>query len=299
MAEWLPTLAPPLGSNGFAMPYGARTKVTLEVAPSDTLQDVRRRAVHQLNPAVTGPDGISLDPLEAVHWCWFYEDRDQHGIESIGRYQHAEDLVLVDVDGRAHWHKPAPEIAYGDLVRAAECGLNRGDPLRPYIVFLYPQGDDALKTVWETFLLALEAFGQLLTAREVFRLGRHGIERLRHRMEGTEILVEHHESWSERDGGPSDIAGIAHAAPWALDDLRMLLGLGTTEGAARLLELFGLSPRPDGRYELDSREEAILLRLIAEDVIAHSTLGADPLSVDEWQSRFARILERGELPPRE
>jgi hypothetical protein len=298
VAEWLPTLAPPLGDQGFSLPYVERTKVELDVSPAETLYEVRRRAVTQLRPVVTGPEGYSLDSFDALYWCWFYEDADEHGINSVGRYQQAEDLVTVDQTGLAQWHRRAEEILYADLVRAGNQGLIRGDPLRPYIVLLYPQGGDILATAWEAALHAWSILGSLLTARELYGLGRETVHRLRARTDtGRKVLLGYRDEWSTRRAGPSDIARVAWSEPWALGDLRVLLGLETREQAVELLALFGLKPGCDGTSALDESDEAMLLRLIAEDILSHSSLHAPELSADEWRARLVHLLStRTPLP---
>jgi hypothetical protein len=188
VAEWLPTFAPPVGGNGFVVPYADRLKVELRVAPDATLASVRRSLIKQLNPVATGPEGYDDgDPYDSIHWCMFYDPADENGLDAIGRYEHAEDLIVVDRRGLAHWNLDAETIRYGDLIRAGEQGLLKGDPRRPYVVFLYPQGDHTLQTVWEIFLTAWSIFGHLLTAREGVALGRRAVTDLRRRLAGVEV----------------------------------------------------------------------------------------------------------------
>jgi hypothetical protein len=53
-------------------------------------------------------------------------------------WEWVQDLITVDPSGVARWNRSAGEIPYADLVRAAELGLLRGDPFRPYLLLLHP-----------------------------------------------------------------------------------------------------------------------------------------------------------------
>jgi hypothetical protein len=112
VAEWLPSFAPPVGGNGFAKPYADRLKLSLRVETNETLASVRRRVIDELKPVATGPEGYAdADPYDAIHWCMFYEPRDDDGLDSVGRYDRAQDLIVIDESGQAHWNLEAEAIA--------------------------------------------------------------------------------------------------------------------------------------------------------------------------------------------
>lgn len=293
VAEWLPAFAPPVGGNGFATPYADRLKLTLRVKPTETLGSVRRRVIKELAPVATGPEGYSERDLgDAIHWCMFYLPGDADGIDDVGRYERAEDLIVVDERGLAHWNLDAEQIRYGDLVRAGDLGLVRGDPRRPYVVLLYPQADQTLQTVWEAFLAGWSIFGDLLTAREGIRLARTTVHAVRRRLSGVKVLEERAEGWRARGGGPADIIKTVEFRPWPVDDLRMLLGLDTAEETVAVLGLLGMTETSEGTYVLGAQDEARVLAVAAHEAARASLPFADPdASVRQLRDAFSRLLD--------
>jgi hypothetical protein len=69
-------------------------------------------------------------------------------------YEVAEDIIVVEADGTARWNLTTEQITVDHLLRSADRGLLRGDPLRPYLVLLLPQGGEAFQTAWEAALAA-------------------------------------------------------------------------------------------------------------------------------------------------
>jgi hypothetical protein len=129
-ADWLPKFDPPFGENGFAMPYRDRLKLQLPVEPADTLASVYQRALELWRPHVSADSPASSESLmNVIHWVWFYLPEDEPHFAD--RYESARDLILLDGAGLAEWNLGIEEIPYGDLVRAADAGLLRGDQLRP------------------------------------------------------------------------------------------------------------------------------------------------------------------------
>jgi hypothetical protein len=293
VAEWLPVFAPPIGGNGFAKPYADRLKLVLRVAQTETLASVRRRVIEELKPVTTGPDEyVGTDPADAIHWCMFYEPEDADGIDDINRYDVAEDLIGVDENGLAQWNLGADAIRYGDLVRAGEHGLVRGDPRRPYVVLLYPQAGPALQTVWDVFLTGWSIFGELLTARESVGLGRAAVQRLRQRLTGVEVLTRRAEGWHARGAGPADIIKTVEFKPWPVDDLRILLGLDSLTETVAVLELLGLSAAGDGTYVISAKEEARVLAVVAHEAARASVAFADPdASAAQLRDAFSKLLD--------
>ena len=144
VAAHLPTYLPPLGDQGFDLLYRERLTVTLQVSQSESLADVQRRAIAAFDPQIDmAADPALRAPVDRPYFAWFHEPQDEvQGLPGReGRWQAVRDLITIDSDGLARFNREAEEILYGDLLRAAEADLlEAGDPYRPYVVLLHPQG---------------------------------------------------------------------------------------------------------------------------------------------------------------
>jgi hypothetical protein len=172
VASNLPMLLPPVGEQGFHVRYGDRLAVELDVEQDESLESVYARAIDYFEPR---PDPAAPEhhgkEIDSVAFAWFYEPVDDAGLEGSGKpWEWVQDLITVDQFGSARWNRSAAEIPYADLVRAGEQGLLRGDPLRPYLMLLQPQGDVDFSTAWEITTRAWEILGHLALARELGRL---------------------------------------------------------------------------------------------------------------------------------
>jgi hypothetical protein len=295
VAADLPNFEPPIDANGFDRPYRDRLAVTLAVEPGDTLQSVYRRAVEELRPR---PVDFADDPLSVVRWTWFYEPADELGIADTKAWEVAEDLIVVDADGTARWNRPASEITLDQLDRAHQRGLLHGDPARPYLVLVLPQGGEALQTAWDAIVLIWQIASQLLTARELIKLAR-GLRRgeVRRDLEaGAAVVQRHRDRWTDAGGGPSQILRTLERRPWPLSDLRMLLGLDTDQEAADLLRALGFRPDERGDYVLSEDDESRILHLLGQE---GGLGGFDVTDRSDWtQQRITTLLQTGELPSR-
>jgi hypothetical protein len=80
LADWLPSFDPPVGGNGFTVPYDERLKAELQVEPTDTLASVYQRALAELEPVVASNSmSHPQDLMDAIYWVWFYEPSDSAG----------------------------------------------------------------------------------------------------------------------------------------------------------------------------------------------------------------------------
>jgi hypothetical protein len=293
----LPTLLPPVGAQGFDLPYSRRLAVELEVADGETLASVYARALEYFEPTPdpSVPAHLSV-ALDRVHFAWFYEPGDEHGLASTKLWEWIEDLITVDASGRAWWNRGADEIPYADVVRAGELGLLRGDPLRPYLILVQPQGSVDFSTAWEITKRAWEILGHLLLAREVGKLviGEVRRRRMAETLKRGSVVVERYRfEWETQRGGPAQILKTIDRRPWALEDLRMVLGLASTEEAADLLVLYGFQPNNEGLYEISEAWERVL-HVAATDAAYATT---DPtLDPERHSERLLHLLKTGALP---
>jgi hypothetical protein len=142
------------------------------------------------------------------------------------RYEVAEDIIVIEADGTARWNLTAEQITVDHLLRSADRGLLRGDPLRPYLVLLLPQGGDAFQTAWEAALAAWQIVTNLLAAHDLYTLlrGARREEIQKDLKDGTDVVDRYRARWSKAGGGPSELLRTMERRPWSVADLRALLG---------------------------------------------------------------------------
>jgi hypothetical protein len=295
LADWLPKFDPPFGDNGFDKPYQDRLKLDLAVDGAETLASVYERAIEHWQPRVSADSLAQPENLmEVIYWVWFYLPEDERGLHH--RYELATDLILVDEDGRARWNLAIAEIPYGHIVRAGQQGLLRGDPLRPYLPLLVPQGGGAFQVGWETLLSTWTILEALIVARGAYALGSEAQQLLLKRLRRRHVVEVHSAEWADRGGDPRNVSRTIDRKPWSPDDLRIVMNVPTIEDAEDLLALFGHEPNPAGEYVVSETDEARILRLAEEDVFDTFATGA---SDAELRPRLERLLATGELPPDE
>lgn len=292
LADWLPKFAPPFGENGFARPYQDRMKLELAVEGTDTLASVYRRALQHWRPQVS-PDsqGSPEDLMSVIYWVWFYVPEDEPRFHQ--RYESARDLVLIDEVGRGRWNLAIDEIPYEYLVRAGETGLLRGDPLRPYLPMLLPQGGGGFQVGWETLLTTWKILEGLLVARGAYILGAQARRRLLARLRRRHVVEAHSADWVARGGSARNVSRTLERKPWSAEDLRIIMNVPTVQDAEDLLALFGHDADSAGQYIVSEADEARLLRLAEDDVFNTFISGT---SDAELRPRLERLLQTGKLP---
>jgi hypothetical protein len=292
LADWLPKFDPPFGDNGFAKPYKDRLKLQLDVNATETLASVYRRALEHWRPQISADSQAHpAEPMEVIYWAWFYVPADEDRFQQ--RYESAGDLILVDADRRARWNLQAHEIPYSWLVRSGEEGLLLGDPLRPYLPMLMPQGGGGFQIAWETLLTSWRVLEGLLVAYGAYKLSAEARERLLGRLRRRQHIEEHYPEWVERGGSARNVGRMLERKPWQLEDLRMIMNLPTAQAADDLLTVFGYERTEEGRYILSEAEEARILRLAEDDVFNTFFAGATDAQL---RPRLEHLLETGRLP---
>lgn len=295
LADWLPKFDPPFGDNGFRKPYKDRLKLQLHVDAAETLASVYRRALDHWRPQISADSQAHpAELMNVIHWAWFYVPEDESRFHQ--RYEWATDLILVDADRRARWNFRADEIPYGWLVRSGDEGLLRGDPLRPYLPMLLPQGSSGFQIAWEALLTSWQVLEGLLVAYGAYKLGDEARDRLLGRLRRRHSIETHYPEWVERGGSARNVSRTLERKPWSLEDLRMIMGVPTAQVAEDLLAVFGYERTSDGQYIVSESDETRILRLAEEDVFNTFFAGATDA---ELRPRLERLLETGELPPNE
>ena len=295
LADWLPKFDPPFGDNGFEKPYEDRLKLQLQVDATETLASVYRRALEHWQPQIsTDSQAHFADLMDVIYWTWFYVPEDEPRFHQ--RYEWTTDLILVDGGRHARWNLQSHEIPYEWLVRAGEEGLLRGDPLRPYLPMLLPQGSGGFQIAWETLQTSWQVLEDLLVTYGAYKLGNEAKHRLLGRLRRRHSIETHSPEWIERGGDARNVSLTLERKPWSPDDLRMIMNVPTTQVAEDLLAVFGFDPTAEGTYVVSESEEARILRLAEEDVFKTFIGGAGDA---ELRPRLERLLETGELPPYE
>jgi hypothetical protein len=295
LADWLPKFDPPFGDNGLEKPYEDRLKLQLRVDPAETLASVYRRALEHWQPQISADSQAHpADPMDVIYWAWFYVPEDEPGFHQ--RYEWATDLILVDADQRARWNLQAHQIPYEWIVRAGEERLLRGDPLRPYLPMLLPQGGDGFQIAWETLQASWQVLEGLLVTYGAYKLGNEARDRLLSRLRRRHSIEMHSPDWVERGGSARNVSRTLERKPWSPEDLRIIMNVPTAQVAEDLLAVFGFERTAEGEYVVSESEEARVLRLAEDDVFNTFIAGA---SDAELRPRLERLLETGELPPYE
>jgi hypothetical protein len=292
LADWLPKFDPPFGDNGFGKPYRDRLKLQLTVDGTETLTSVYQRAIEHWQPQVSADSSAHPENLmQVMYWAWFYLPEDELGFHD--RYESPTELILINEEGRAQWNLRADEIPYGHLVRAGEQGLLRGDPLRPYLPMLLPQGGGGFQAGWETLLTTWKILEELLVARGVYSLGSEAQHRLLGRLRRRRVVEAHSDEWIARGGAARNVSRTIDRKAWSPDDLRIVMNVPTSQDAEDLLALFGHEPSATGDYVISESDEARILRLAEDDVFNTFISGATDA---ELRPRLERLLATGELP---
>jgi hypothetical protein len=295
LADWLPKFDPPFGDNRFEKPYGDRLKLQLQVDAAETLASVYRRALEHWQPQISADSqSHPADPMDVIYWAWFYVPEDEPRFHE--RYEWTTDLILIDGDRHARWNLQAHEIPYEWLVRAGEEGLLRGDPFRPFLPMLLPQGGGGFQIAWETLQTLWQVLEGLLVTYGAYKLGDEARNRLLSRLRRRYSIETHSPEWVERGGGARNVSLTLEHKPWSLEDLRIIMNVPTAQVAEDLLVLFGFERTAEGEYVVSESEEARILRLAEDDVFKTFMGGA---SDAELRPRLERLLETGELPPYE
>lgn len=215
--------------------------------------------------------GHTPEAIETVYWVWFYEPSDEENLERK-HYEQARDLITIDRDRRARWHRDQDEILYGDVVRTAEYGLLRGDPLRPYLVLQLPQGGGGYQVGFEVLLRAWEVLEGVLATREAAGL----VRGLHDRLAGRKVVESKREELEQRRADAFDVMDLARAGPWRVEDLRTVMGLETDADAVKVLRIAGCNEDQEGRFEFSTDdEEAVFLQMAERDVFRRAVAGED------------------------
>ena len=222
------------------------------------------RSVRESRDAADAASGVGLARAEQladmlVYAAFRHEDDDERTQGAYGFLRREEPdrrhtvIVVRDQAGRAVWRRPPFEATIAELVDAHKLGLLEGDPLRPYLVLVIPQGEIGLLGEWTQLQQQLETAwhltGALATVLGVFS----GIDWVkkqlaRHSGAAGEVVKTHAPDWKSRGAAPRDLRELIASRPRSTEEIAALLDCTETEAEAILWAL-GFAPRgPEGTW---------------------------------------------------
>ena len=262
------------GAPDWHAPSGELPHVTVRAAPRDSLRNVLTRGAEALGVTLTPMadrahasnregDG-TLSPAETVvemiAYAAFYradDDEPGDGTEGVirrdSRSRKHTVLIVRDPAGHAVWRRPPFDATMAELIDAHEAGLLEGDPLRPYLVLVIPQGVTGLPGEWPQLQQQLEAAwhlsgiaAQIAGALSFIEVVRRFIQRRSGK--AAEVVAKNSSDWAQRGAAPADLRELLASKPRSSAEIAALLGCSESETEAILWAL-GFSPRAqDGAW---------------------------------------------------
>lgn len=274
---------------GPELAWQQRTKVTVQVEATATLADAIDAAAAKFG--IRLQRGEPRPVSSAITGVALYKPADDVPEVYPGPFK--RDFRVVDEDGRLGW-KPYDEASMGDLLRAFEAGLE-GDPQRPYLWPMVPQGDfGGLLGSWDVLLQGLELARHAAEAMAAVYGASEFLAAVRRRLgQSSEVPAEKLTALEASPGRISELLGLR---PFGAAELGKLLGL-TEEEALALAMTLGLAEGDDGRWSLGVGEDVSFVRRLIEFLLQHEdTWPKDSDALPEFiRDRLtARIEERPE-----
>jgi hypothetical protein len=254
-------------------------RATIEARTADPLRTILERGAQalgvSLTPAVretrTNLGSMDDDPsrtpageaIDMLVYASFWQDDDQQPTKTAFGSRRLDEpsrkhtvLVIRDADGRALWRGPPFDATVGELIDAAEHGLLEGDPLRPYLVLVVPQGDVGVVLQWAALQRELEMAWHLTGALATLAGAVSGIEWIKRRLrraDAAKAVEKHAPDWKSRGAAPDDLRELFAATPRSTEKIAALLGCSEDEADA-ILWAFGFAPRgPGGTWVASKR----------------------------------------------
>lgn len=286
-------------NEGEGVPWDARRKVTLTVAPTETLAVVIDRAAEEFGLSVARP-GIRWHPdqpvSETIAGVAFYKPGDDLPYASPHPWMSI--FPAVDEDGELYW-KWISEAKLGDLLRAYERGLLPGDPQRIYLWPIVPQGGEVAFGTWPYLIDALAVFKDvaavLAEAAGVVSFFEYLTAWRRRQDTASKVPTE---ALEDHNAGPVQVKEVVIPGRITLAQLQQFFGLEEEEAVA-LVALVGFDISEDGGVVLTDDPDAHFQQRLLRTLLDASTsdFPPDPERLREFARARLQALAEGKEEP--
>lgn len=282
--SWIWT-GPSFEDHGPETPYAERLKFRLLVDESETLGSVIDRAAEHFGVTFTpAPPGTRIS--EIITGVVFYRPDDEFGLHRPEPWTAA--IRLLDAAGQPSWAVPWNTVQYGELLVSADAGLVEGDPRRPYLWAVFPQGD-VIGVLFEPMLwllqrnyeFILKSAGQGAIAGASGWVVKEALNRLkrsykaRHQDEDEYGATPVIPRWHTRFERPDDFLPELMEMPRTTEEAAKILDCPTAEAEAVMWGLGFAFEQSDGRWRLGGDEPAARIAMDLEDVRRTGVMPAD------------------------
>lgn len=260
--------------------------VTVRAAESDTLAEVLDRAAIRSGLSELNGNLVS----DSLVWIRFRESEDDRF--AYNRLLWAQQLTIVDGDGKVRLARKLSQVLVRDLLRTAEADLIDGDPLQPYLIATIPQGGlEPWGLDWSDLIGGLTLFWAVLGAMDTLDGAASLVTRLRGRLRRAPTVLA--EKQLRSGGTPELLSDVLHHRPILPAQAAEWLDC-TVEDVEALLLALGLDDRGDGLWAPETSDEA---RLMSEVVLELRDARTRYESRDQLPDRLQHLIETGERLP--
>jgi hypothetical protein len=252
-------------------------EVNLELRADESL---RRRVLERLEPVVREWLEAAEIPPGGIEPALAASTED--GASELGQG------FVVEANGRVRATLDVASEPYGDLLRAGELGLVRGD-LKRIQLWLIPRSAgvggatwnafrDALPTVWSVWSSVGSAYGSYEAVQKLVRRFRRA----------TKVLEEHGDELEATGFSPPQLVQLARLRAWTTEEFARAVGVSSSEAEA-LLDGLGFEPGDDQTWRPTTEQaHRVIDRLLAAASGYHAALG----DIEALAGEFAEVLEQ-------
>lgn len=236
---------PSLQDQGPEVRYQDRLKVFVETAPEETLGCVIDRAAASFDIGIGEPLGDGRALSDVLGGIAFYKPEDE---ERFRRPEPWPDSIrLLDEQGQPSWSVPWRLVTYEELMTASDVGLVDGDPLRPYLWPVVPQGE-ALGVQLPDALWLLEQLLKGIPVGAGSVIGRLALERL---LSFRKVSEQGDPAgWRSRLERPDGFRAFLESNPRTTEEVASLLSCSNGEAEAMLWALGFTFDRENHRWHV-------------------------------------------------
>jgi hypothetical protein len=247
-----------LRDQGPERPYSERLKTSVDASLDTRLGEIIDAAATAFDIRWAGGGPIS----EYLRGVVFYEPTDEYG------FQHRPQpwpsaIRTVGANGAPSWSVRWRDVRFGELLASADAGLVRGDPFRPYLWPVIPQGEAGpafLEALWSSWII----WEHLLAAYGTVQLARTILERIR-RARGSVFDQDSGARWQDALARPQDVIGYLTERPRDSHDVAAYVDRPVSETENALLGV-GYVRGADGRWRAGADDAGQALHRIVIEI---------------------------------